>query len=214
MNPFRAAYCRRSFHPRLRPLGTGTFRSSQQGNRLPHGERRRNRKSRQDRWADDRPWTLSWISMNRIDQNPGRGLGSRCRAQKKLPNATTAAKNQVISPTPRTHGVDPNSITMRPAMTTTSATNPIRRDHTAVLQCPSCCNTCGSSMPGIIPRLRVATPGSLFLPVSPSFETPLGDRWGGPSGNARHWLGTSVPVDAGGHSLVRGEAAPASPVDL
>ena len=35
--------------------------------------------SRQDCWADDWAWTVSWMSMNRIDQYPGRGSGSSCR---------------------------------------------------------------------------------------------------------------------------------------
>jgi len=34
------------------------------------------RGNRQDRWADGRAQTVSWMSMNRIDQNPGRGSGS------------------------------------------------------------------------------------------------------------------------------------------
>jgi len=75
--------------------------------------------------------------MNRIDQNPGRGVGSRCRAQRNPANATKAAVSQLISPTAKTHGVDPDHITMRPAITTASAMNPTRRAQTAVLQYPS-----------------------------------------------------------------------------
>jgi len=35
---------------------------------------------------------------------------------------TTAATSQKITPTARTHGVDPDSVTTRPAATTTNAT--------------------------------------------------------------------------------------------
>ena len=35
--------------------------------------------SRQDCWADDRAWNVSWMSLSRIDQNPGRGSGRSCR---------------------------------------------------------------------------------------------------------------------------------------
>ena len=76
--------------------------------RLPHGGRSRDGRSRQDRWADDRAWTVSWMSMNRIDQYPGRGSGSSCRDQKNPANVTAAAASQMITPTARTHGVDPN----------------------------------------------------------------------------------------------------------
>jgi hypothetical protein len=32
--------------------------------------------SKQDLWAEGRVWMASWMSMKRIDQNPGRGSGN------------------------------------------------------------------------------------------------------------------------------------------
>ena len=69
----------------------GMCRSDRKGGKLPHGGRSRDGRSRQDRWADDRAWTVSWMSMNRIDQYPGRGSGSSCRDQKNPANVTAAA---------------------------------------------------------------------------------------------------------------------------
>jgi hypothetical protein len=113
-------------------------------------------RGRQDRWADGRAWTVSWMSMNRIDQYPGRGSGSSCRHQKTPANVTTAAASQMITPTARTHGVDSDDITMRPAMATASPTYPTRSAQTAILQCPLDCSSGGSCMPGSMraPRLR------------------------------------------------------------
>jgi len=62
------------------------------------------------------------MSMSRIDQNPGRGSGSCGRAQKNPVYVTTAAASQMTTPTARTHGVAPNDITMRPAITTARPT--------------------------------------------------------------------------------------------
>src|ERR1019366_818634 len=140
-------------HP-SHPLGTGTSRSGRQDGRLPHGGRSREGRSRQDRWADDWAWTVSWMSMNLIDQYPGRGSGSSCRGQKNPANVTATAASQMNTPTARTHGVDPNDITMRPATATASPTYPTRRAQTAILQCPLYCSSGGSSMPGIVPPLR------------------------------------------------------------
>ena len=106
-------------------------------------------------WGDDRGWMVSWMSMNRIDQYPGRGSGNSCRAQKNPVNVTAAAESQMITPAARTHGVDPDDITMRPAMATASARYPTRRAQTAVLKCPLCCSSGGSSMPGIVREPRV-----------------------------------------------------------
>jgi hypothetical protein len=83
--------------------------------------RSRDRRRRQDRRADDRGWTVSWMSMNRIDQYPGRGSGSSCRAWKTPVTVTTAAASQMITPTARTHGVDPDTITIRPTTAMASA---------------------------------------------------------------------------------------------
>src|SRR5271165_974159 len=101
------------------------------------------------------------MSMNRIDQYPGRGSGSSCRDQKNPANVTASAASQMITPTARTHGVDPNDMTMRPAMATASPTYPTRRAQTAILQCPLYCSSGGSSMPGIVPRLREQVIGPL-----------------------------------------------------
>src|SRR5665213_2094630 len=136
------------------PARIGTSRWGRQDGTLPHGGRSREGRSRQDRWADDWAWTVSWMSMNRIDQYPGRGSGSSCRDQKNTANVTAAAASQMITPTARTHGVDPNDITMRPAMATASPTYPTRRAQTAILQCPLYCSSGGSSMPEIVPPSR------------------------------------------------------------
>ena len=63
------------------------------------------------------------MSMNRIDQYPGRG-STPCRDQKNPVNVTAAEASQMITPIARTHGVDPNDITMRPAMATASPRDP------------------------------------------------------------------------------------------
>jgi hypothetical protein len=87
--------------------------------------------------------------MNRIDQYPGRGSGSSCLDQRNPVNVTAAAASQMITPAARTHGVDPNDITMRPVMATASPTYPVRRAQTAILQCPLCCRSAGSSTHGL-----------------------------------------------------------------
>jgi hypothetical protein len=67
--------------------------------------------------VDDRAWTLSWMSMKRIDLYPGRDRGSPFRARKKAVTVTAAA-SQVTSPKARIHGVEPDTITTRPATAT------------------------------------------------------------------------------------------------
>ena len=114
-------------------------------------ERGRGGGSRQERWAEGWEWIVSWMSMNRIDQNPGRGWGNSRRAQTNPVKVTAATASQPITPTARTHGEDPDNIRMRPAIPMANATYPTRRAQTAILQCPLCCSSGGSSMPGIIP---------------------------------------------------------------
>jgi len=46
----------------------------------------REERSRQDRWAEDRAWTVSWMSMNRIDQYRS-WLGKLVRDQKNPPTS-------------------------------------------------------------------------------------------------------------------------------
>ena len=53
---------------------------------------------------------VSWMSMNRIGQNPGRGWGKSCRDPKNPVSVTAATASQPISPTVRTHGADPDSM--------------------------------------------------------------------------------------------------------
>jgi len=125
----------------------------------PVGRRQSPRLSRQNRWADDRAWIVSRMSMNRIDQYPGRGSGKSFRAQKNPVNVTAAVASQVISPTARTHGVDPDNITMRPETATTTATYPARRAQTAILQCPLCCSANGSSIQEIMREPRLCDQG-------------------------------------------------------
>src|SRR5580692_6094563 len=91
------------------------------------------------------------MSMNRIDQYPGRGSGSSCRARKNPVRVTTAAASQMIAPMAKTHGVDPDTITMRPTMPTDNPRYPTRRAQTAILQCPLRWSSGGSSMPEILP---------------------------------------------------------------
>src|ERR1039458_2708349 len=83
-------------HP-SHPLGTGTSRLGRPHGKSPHGGRSREVVSRQDRWTDDWAWTVSWMSMNRIDQNPSRVSASSCRDQKNPANATVAAASQMIT---------------------------------------------------------------------------------------------------------------------
>jgi hypothetical protein len=129
-------------------------RCSPSDERLPHGGRSRDGTTPQDRWADDRAWTVSWMSMNRIDQYPGRGSGSSCRDRKNPVNVTTAAASQMITPTARSHGVESDDITIAPAIATASPTYPTRRAQTAILQCPLSRSSDGSFMREIVPRLR------------------------------------------------------------
>jgi hypothetical protein len=55
---------------------------------------------------------------------PGSWLGKLVRDNKKPNNVMAAAESQMITPTARTHGVDPNEFTIRPA---TATANPTRR---------------------------------------------------------------------------------------
>jgi len=72
--------------------------------------------------------------MNRIDQNVGRGSGSSCRARKNPVSVTGTVQSQMITPTARTHVVDEDSSTIRPASATASPTYPTRSDQTAIRQ--------------------------------------------------------------------------------
>jgi hypothetical protein len=123
-----------------------------------------------------RAWTVSWMSMYRMDQYPGRGSRSCGRAQKS-PAYVTAA-SQMISPTARTHGVDPNDITMSPAMTIACPTYPTRRAQTAILQCPLYCNSSGSFTSGTVRAPRLRAPGSWF-PVAVLRSRPTASWRGG-----------------------------------
>src|SRR5215813_13915347 len=87
--------------------------------------------------------------MSRIDQSLGRGSGSSRRAQRKPVNVTGTVASQMITPPARTQDEDPNASAMRPAVATTSPRYPRRRAQTAIFQCPLCCSSGGSSMPGI-----------------------------------------------------------------
>ena len=116
----------------LRPLDTGVT-SPTAGRRHPVEQR-----GAHPFRDHERAWTVSWMSMNLIDQNPGRGSGSWCRAHRNPVDMTTAAASQLITPTARIHDVDPDNITMRPATTTANPTYPTRRAQTAILQCPLC----------------------------------------------------------------------------
>ncbi len=108
----------------------------------------------QDGCADDRAWTVSRMSMNRIDQNPGRGSGSSRRDQRNPVNVTAAEASQMIIPMAKTHGVDPNDTMMMPTRATDNPTYPTRSAQTAILQCWLESNSGGLSMSGIVPPLR------------------------------------------------------------
>src|SRR3974390_914850 len=90
------------------------------------------------------------MSMNRIDQYPGRGSGNSFRAQTNPVMVTAATTNQPITPTARIHGVDPDNITIRPTRATASVIYPTRRPQTAILQCLLCRSSGGSSMAEIV----------------------------------------------------------------
>jgi len=72
--------------------------------------------------------------MNRIDQNVGRGSGSSCLARRNPVNVAATVQIQMITPTARTHGVDPDSVTIKPTRATASPMYPTRRDQTAIRQ--------------------------------------------------------------------------------
>lgn len=59
---------------------------------------------------------MSWMSMNRIGQYPGRGSEREERDRKNPVNVTAAEASQTITPVARTQGVNPNDITMTPAI--------------------------------------------------------------------------------------------------
>jgi hypothetical protein len=134
-------------------------RLNRQDRRVAHGRRQRDKTSRQDRGTDGRAWTVSWMSMNRIGQYPGRGSGREERDRKNPINVTEAEASQMITPTARTHGVDPDDITTTPAIATASPRDPTRRAQTAILQCALFCSSGGSSTLGIIPPLSAPSPG-------------------------------------------------------
>ena len=54
------------------------------------------------------------MSINLIDQYPGRGSGSSCRDKKNPANVMAATASQNEYPTARTGGVDPDDLTMIP----------------------------------------------------------------------------------------------------
>ena len=58
---------------------------------------------------------------------PRSRLGSSCRDRKNPVNVTAAEASQMITPTARSHGVEPDDITMMPAIATASPTYPARR---------------------------------------------------------------------------------------
>jgi len=86
---------------------------------------------------------VSWRSIQRIGQNPGRGSGSSRRAQKTPVKVTAAAASQMITPTTRTHGV----VAMMPAMATPNPRYPSRSAQTAILQCRLVRSPASSSTP-------------------------------------------------------------------
>jgi hypothetical protein len=108
---------------------------------------------------------------------PGSVLGKVMPGLEDAVSVTTAAASQTISPTPRTHGVEPSDVATRPATATANPTNPTRRPQTAILQRPlPCCNSGEPSMPAIVHvRARPVT-GSRnrspsAMPVRP-YEAP------------------------------------------
>ena len=102
------------------------------------------------------------MSMNRIDQYPGRGSGNSCRAHKNPVNVTAAAASQLITPTATSHSVDPDANTMTPTMATTSARYPTQ-GQTAILQCPLCCSSRGSFMLGIVQEPRLCDQATILV---------------------------------------------------
>jgi len=86
---------------------------------------------------------VSWRSIQRIGQNPGRGSGSSRRAQQTPVKVTAAAASQMITPTTRTHGV----VAMMPAMATPNPRYPSRSAQTAILQCRLVRSPASSSTP-------------------------------------------------------------------
>jgi hypothetical protein len=63
----------------------------------------------QVRWTAGMAWTVSWMGIHRVDQNPSRGPCSSCRARRNSVNVTAAATSHAITPTARTDGVDPTA---------------------------------------------------------------------------------------------------------
>ena len=112
------------------------------------------------------------MSIQRIDQYPGRGSGSSCRHQRNPVNVAAAAASQRNTPTASTHGVDPNDSTTSPAMATASPMYPPRRAQTAILQCPLFWSSGGSRM--IWDCCTVLRPGSPHAKVDPSCQSPAG----------------------------------------
>jgi hypothetical protein len=92
----------------------------------------------------------SWMSMSRIDQGLGRGSGNAFRAQRKPVKVTGTVASQMITPQARTHRVDPDAITMSPAIATASPRYPTRRAQTATLQCLLRISSGGSSSPELV----------------------------------------------------------------
>ena len=140
--------------------------------------------------AAGRAWTVSWISMNRNDQNPGRGSGRR-RAHRKPVNVTAAAMIHPITPAARIHGVDPDSSTTRPEEAT-STPNPTRSAQTAILQWALACSSGGSTMPRLC-HVRGRATRVLRLPGSLARRDRCPPRWTiGNAGGSTGWPYWSV----------------------
>jgi hypothetical protein len=69
---------------------------------------------------------VSWMSMNRIDQYPGRGSGNSCLAQKKPVKVTPAPASQLITPMLRPEATPQSRGQPRPPRPAKSAEYPRR----------------------------------------------------------------------------------------
>lgn len=94
------------------------------------------------------------MSMNLIDQNPGRGSGSSCRDRKNPANVTAAAASQMNTP----NGQYPRRGSQRLHEETRDGDGQLDVPHsegqTAILQCPLYCSSGGSPTPRIVTPLR------------------------------------------------------------
>ena len=120
-----------------------------------------------------------------------------------------AAASQMATPMVRTHGVDPDHTTMRPARATTRPPYPTRSAQTAIRQCPLRCSSADSFTSQTEPLLQMATRSRVFQQRSrlPRYAVTIDRGWNDAAKGFEH----HPPVLSGsGMRLLGRQSAPNS----